>query len=333
MPPYIRKNLGLFAIGPKYKRNVLLAFAFFCYVVPIRLLSRKARRKFHEFIANYMKTTQRYDTFEELKTNPPQADVYFCGSDQIWNTTINNGLDPAFFLDFAPEGAVRASYAASFSVSKIPQEHQAFVKSMLDKMDFISVREKTGLNILNTLGISGGVNVCDPVLLLDTDHWMSMVQRPRYSNYILVYDQENSKSIRNIARKIAKQQGKRIVAIENLYPMTYADHREKYAGPLDFLSLITHADCVITNSFHCTAFSLIMGRQFFVVNRTHQKVNSRMQDLLSTLGIADRMIVDAASTDTPLHIDYASVHPRLDAIRQTSKEYIDTVLSSASQSL
>lgn len=332
MPPYIRKNLGLFAIGPKYKRNVLLAFAFFCYVVPKRLLGRKSRRKFHEFIASYMKLTQRYNTFEELNENPPLADVYFCGSDQIWNTTINNGLDPAFYLDFAPKGAVRASYAASFSISEIPQEHQKFVKSMLEKMDFISVREKTALNILNTLEIKGGVNVCDPVFLLDIDHWKSMVYRPQYSNYILVYDQENSKSIREMARKIAKKQGTQIVAIEGLYPMTYADHREKYAGPLDFLSLIAHADCVITNSFHCSAFSLIMERQFFVVNRTHQKVNSRMKDLLSTLGIADRMVADVASIDAARHIDYAIVRPHLDAIKQVSRKYIDTVLSASGRS-
>lgn len=328
MPSYIRKNLGLFAIGPKYKSNPFIALAFFCYVVPIRMMQYKARRKYKDFLTNFLHLTKRYNSYEELKNCPPQADVYFCGSDQIWNTNINNGLDPAFYLDFAPKTSVRASYAASFSISEIPKEHCAFVGSMLKKMDFISVREKTGIQILNHFGINYGENVCDPVFLLTKEHWESTTYVPRYKNYILVYDQENSKDIRQLAQYIAKRDGKRIVALKNLYSMGWADYQEKYAGPIDFVSLIAHADLIISNSFHCSAFSIIMERQFYVVNRTHQKVNSRMKDLLETLGISHRLVEGYKDIEiNECMIDYAKVNPKMELLKHQSMAYIDKVLT------
>ena len=111
---------------------------------------------------------------------------------------------------------------------------------------------------------------------------MQLSTLPIYNNYILVYDQENNATIKKIALYLSKKSGKKIVAFKDLYPRTYADYQERYAGPTEFIGLIAKADIVITNSFHCSAFSIIMNRQFYVVPRTHQKVNSRMENLLSS---------------------------------------------------
>lgn len=108
-------------------------------------MQSKSRKKFDEYTRKYLHLTQRYNSFQELLNNPPEADIYFCGSDQIWNTQIKNGLDPAFYCDFAPMKAIRASYAASFSISQIPKEHESFVKSQINKLNYISVRENSGL--------------------------------------------------------------------------------------------------------------------------------------------------------------------------------------------
>lgn len=330
MPSYIRKNLGLFAIGPKYKRNIFIALAFYCYVVPIRIMQYKARRKFKLFLDEYLHLTKRYNSFKELNEMPPLADVYFCGSDQIWNTNINNGLDPAFYLGFCPYKSTKASYAASFSISEIPQEHHEFVKDMLNNLDFISVRERTGLEICKDFGFRNAKIVCDPVFLIDKSQWLSMVYKPKYENYIFVYDQENSSSIRNLALALSKQKGMKIVALKNLYPMRWADFQEKNAGPIDFISLIANADIVISNSFHCTAFSIILERQFFVINRTHQKVNSRMKDLLSLFRISNRMINDFEEIKNGfIQINYENIKPILNEIKKQSKAFINNVLNSA----
>lgn len=328
MPSYITHNLSLWAIGSKWNKNVFLRFAFYCYVVPQRLMQLKSRKKFDQFTNKYLKLTKRYNSFEELQADPPIADVYFCGSDQIWNPQIYNGLDPAFYIAFAPNGSTRASYAASFSVSSITEAEQKIMQPLLQKLDYIAVREKTGLSLLKDMGIEGGVNVVDPVFLMTRNYWSSLTYTPKYKNYILVYDQENSKEIKQCAKYLSKKTGKQIVAFRDLYPRHYADHVEAYAGPLDFISLISNADLVITNSFHCLSFSLILNTEFFVVPRTHQKVNSRMEDLMSIMGVSDRFIKNIEQIDRATDIDCTYVKSAIDEMRSSSFNYIDMILRS-----
>ena len=70
----------------------------------------------------------RYTSYKALVYNPPQADCYIVGSDQIWNVFYETGRDPAFFLEFVKQGH-KASYAASFSYLDIDAENKARIKS------------------------------------------------------------------------------------------------------------------------------------------------------------------------------------------------------------
>lgn len=330
MPPYIRKSQSLWAIGSRWNRNFLIKLAFYAYVVPIRLLQKRTRKKFALFNRQYMKLTRRYESYDALLANPPKADMYVCGSDQIWNTQINNGLDPAFYCDFGDEQTIRVAYAASFSIAALPDSDKAFVKAELEKMDFISVRETGGINILKNLGIQKGEVVVDPVFLKPREEWLKMCYEPRYPSYILVYDQENNATIKELALHLSRRNSQPIVAFKDLYPRCYAQYKECYADPVDFISLIAHADVVITNSFHCMAFSIIMNKDFYVVPRTHQKVNSRMQDFLTYLHIADRIADNVNSLEKARKIDYKSVNQAVTQLRESSETYIDRCLETAS---
>lgn len=327
MPKYIRKRLSIWAIGARWKRHFWIALAFYAYVIPQRIMQRKSRKKFAEFNQHYFKLTRRYYSYKALCEDPPLADLVFCGSDQIWNTAINNGLDPAYYCDFAPSQVIRASYAASFSLSELPKEHWDFVKGEIEKLNFISVREKSGLSILRDLGIKGGQLVCDPVFLKTKEEWLQMCYQPKYSNYILVYDQENSSVIKGIAMRIREKTNKKIVALRDLYPRRYADYVEAYAGPIDFISLIAHASAVITNSFHCVAFSIIMECNFYVVPRTHQNVNSRMADLLDLLCIKGHIMDNSEKLSEATPIDFNSVKAKIHALKLQSEQYINNCLT------
>lgn len=114
------------------------------------------KRAFDNFTVTYLPLTQRFETSEELKQNPSVADIYVAGSDQIWNTGSMNGRTPGYYLDFG--SAKKISYAASFAVSKFEDEWKPFVKQMLSHFDHFSVREKTGLKILQDLGIEDEVS-------------------------------------------------------------------------------------------------------------------------------------------------------------------------------
>jgi len=136
-------------------------------------------------------TNTQYNSNDDLKKNPPNADVYFCGSDQIWNTLHKNGKDPSFYLDFVPEEKVKASYAASFATDNVSEELKPILKERVEKLDGISVREKSGVNIIKDLKIDRVVNVVDPVFLLDKNDWDKIGDREFSEQYILIYDFHN----------------------------------------------------------------------------------------------------------------------------------------------
>ena len=43
------------------------------------------------------------------------------GSDQVWNSFYNHGIDKSFYLDFVPNGKKRIAYAASIGMKNIPK--------------------------------------------------------------------------------------------------------------------------------------------------------------------------------------------------------------------
>ena len=324
-PDYMVYNL--WAIGERWKRNPLLRVLFYAYVIPRRLLLKKRRRKFDQFTREFLHLTScKYRSNEEMKSDPPFADLFFAGSDQIWNTAHHNGKDPSFFLDFAPDKCIRASYAASFSIKRIPDEFREFVKSKLNRFDAISVRETSGLEILDSLEIKGGQVVMDPVFLLKKNVWNDLIKSTPRGRFIIIYDQENNPDIRKVAKIIAAQKECRIYAFESLYPMFYADKRIIGAGPIEFLTLIKNCEVCLTNSFHATAFSLIFEKEFLTFRRMHEKVNSRMEDLLDMLNLRERIFEKETKINQLQAINYNKVLSNIDGRVLKSKAYLQSVI-------
>lgn len=98
-------------------------------------------RDFDSFKKTYLMFSKKYTTIYELKENPPIADVYITGSDQVWNMDCFENAK-AYFLDFAPLDAKRISYAASFGKNNLSKSFLKFIAPMLHKFSVISVREK-----------------------------------------------------------------------------------------------------------------------------------------------------------------------------------------------
>lgn len=327
-PEYFKHFRPLYCGTPKYAANPVTRFAYICAKFPGRLKSyleyKKSDRKknFEAFRDKYYRLTDTYESFEELKANPPKADLYIAGSDQIWNTMMNNGKDPAYYLQFAPKNTTTATYAASFSVSEIPDELKEQTKKYIKSIDFVSVREKSALKILDDLGILNGQAVLDPVFLLEKKQWSKIESNIKLDDeYVLVYDFEGSDEVKNFAVKYAQKHN---LKIYSLYKNEYCDKSFENFGPDVFLSLIKNAEFIVSNSFHATAFSLIYEKEFAVIKR-QEGINSRMVDLLESVGIDDR-IVDSYQEFNA--IDFNLVKEKLEIEVEKSKDYLKEVLES-----
>ena len=126
-----------------------------------------------------------YHGYEELIANPPIADLYITGSDQVWHGTLEDKQNRAFFLDFGPKHAQRISYAASFGRNYFPCVDKTLFKKLLSAFNGISMREKSGITILKDMGIES-IHCLDSTLLLSYEHYKSLIV-PRKHNIRYVY--------------------------------------------------------------------------------------------------------------------------------------------------
>ncbi|CUO31274.1 MULTISPECIES: polysaccharide pyruvyl transferase family protein [Clostridium] len=325
-PDYLNNHykLGIIA-NPKYEKNLMLKMIYLTLKFPGRVLALRKKIKYDHFRDNYLKVTKkRYISNSELKNNPPEADIFICGSDQIWNSKFNNGKDPAFYLDFAPQGKIKASYAASFATDRMEESVRDITKERINKLDYIGVREISALNILEDLGIDNGIQVMDPVFLLSKETWLNMAYEvDKKQKYIFVYDFDGNELIKEIALKVAK---KKSLKIYTVFKSDYSDKVIKGMGPIDFISYIKNAEFVISNSFHGTAFSIIFEKQFIVVNRK-EEINTRMRDLLTILKIENRLINENYNFDLiNKNIDYTVVNRAIKLKVKSSKEYLENII-------
>lgn len=324
-PDYLSNHYKLKVTNPVYDKPLIKQLYLLVKLIP-HLRSLKRKKLFDTFTHDYLKiTSTRYTNNDELKHNLPDADLYIAGSDQIWNTLFKNGKDPAFYLDFVPEEKLKASYAASMATSKITSGFEDFVYSMVKRLDYIGVRERSAAEILSKLGITDVHVVCDPVFLLTVQQWKNFinVDCPVYTQpYILVYDFDQSKSIYDISRFLAHSENLKVVPIGMTKFGKRADQSVK-TGPIEFLNLIYHARYVISNSFHATAFALLFHKEFYVVRR-EESLNERMIDLLNDLDLKTRLISSIEDISKEA-IYYTHVESLLKNYIKASKDYITLI--------
>ncbi len=281
---------------------------------------------FDDFSRRHIPLTPAVLSLKDLREQPPVADVYIAGSDQIWNPQFRNGNDPAFFLDFGDPATRRISYAASFGVDTVDVAMHGALRERLAAFHSISVRERAGQHIIGReLGMPAPALVLDPVFLLPRTYWDGIADEaagrvPR-KPYVLVYDFMRSSAVKQVALKVARANGCSIISV-GAHRLPYASENRREASPAEFLALIRGAACVVSNSFHGTAFAMIFERDFLVVER-EDGLNDRMTDFLERTGMEHRLVdADTPAAALTAHIDYGALTPDIESMARMSAEYL-----------
>ena len=242
---------------------------------------------------------QKYYSYEEIKKNPPDYDAFVCGSDQIWNPTFYGGPNKAYYLDFAGEKK-RIAYAPSIGVSEIDDQYQQEFVRMINRFDYLSVREKTGSSLIEKYCNKEARVVLDPTLLLSGEEWKTAAENADVhiqGKYIFCYLFGDRPFYYDYIKRISEKLGLPVYIVPFTSNHEKAGFHNIYnAGPLGFVRLIRDASFVITDSFHATAFSINMNVPFYSLLR-HKKsdpnsMNSRIYDILSLTGLEDRLWED-----------------------------------------
>lgn len=291
-------------------------------------------RDFKGFREKYFHTINKvYNSWKELDSNPPVVDCYVCGSDQVWNPVDypDKNVKP-WFLDFGSDKIRRVSYAASFGQSDFSQNVIDFIEPMLAKLDAVSVRETTGIQICKKANRKDAITVLDPTFLLDADDYIKIsdkidYHRPFIVGYFLNIGTEFNSNWKVIKEYIELEE-KEFKVIPSHQVETFIPNEEYFYPTIpQWINTYYKADEIFTTSFHGVVFALIFHRPFmvFLLNNKGGKMNDRIFSLLNILNLEDR-IFDA---NICLHkqikkkIDWFAVDEKINVLRENSKIFIE----------
>ena len=302
--------------------------------IQVRLDSTK---QFRENIPHSQKTYTQNNIYD-----CDGYDVYICGSDQVWRgISLFDELNPAYWLTFVRSEKKKISYAASISRKSIPVSAENKVKEALCDFNAISVRENNDKKLLERVLDRHVEWVLDPTMLFSAEEWKALM--PIDSNvekgYLFVYLLGDSLKARRYAARLARKRGLKIVTIPYVLDnfrwcdLLFGDIRINDVSPTRWMSLIFHADFVVTDSFHCTAFSILFHKSFLTFKRdsdeSDNSSNSRIYSLLDRFELTDR-IVEINSAVVAKHnldfvdneIDYHRVDQILNNARELSTSFL-----------
>lgn len=291
----------------------------------------KARNKaFDGFRERYFTAPiTTYYGFDALKKSSDNYVAFLTGSDQLWSPS---GLPTNFYnLKFVQEDKLKISFASSFGVSRIPWYQIRRTRDYLNRIQFISCREKTGTEIVLELTGRTVPVVADPTMMYDKSKWDSMLKSEKKieGDYIFAYFLGDDERCRKETKKLSDKTGLKIVSIRQYVDadLNFGDIHVKDADPADFVNLIKNARYVCTDSFHGSVFSIINHRQFIVFNRYSDNdkasKNTRIENLCERLGLNRRFNGDIVN-EMLREIDYNLVDKKMNAIREETISYLET---------
>lgn len=252
------------------------------------------------------------------------CDVVVCGSDQIWNPIITDGVSPIYYgcIDGVKN---RISFAASIGKERLNEEDEKKVADLVKKIDYCSVREESSANYVGSLSGKKVTCVCDPVFLLQKEAYEEIISKKTMKNpYVLIYSIVPNLEMVEIAKQYAQMKGIELVEISASKNRHYAHKQLTNLGPKEFLNYMRFADTIFTNSFHGTAFSIIFEREFFAIDNKHG--GSRIVNLLNKAGLSNRMITECPNISQGA-IDYVAVKHEMQNYIEESKEFLEKALN------
>lgn len=249
------------------------------------------RKAIASFTKEYISDIRSITYTKAFEQNWDAYDLAVVGSDQVWHKWDEDPKElPYFYLEFMPKEK-RVSYAASFGFVEFPAVDRAEHIKGISSMYAISCREQSGCVLVNEATGKNAIHVLDPTLLLKADEWreiqgdISTVVKPG-EKFAFVYFLGNiTEEYQQFIDCIVKKNGLKLVDFFNMQDENIAS-----CGVGEFISFIDNADYILTDSFHCTVFSILFEKEFTVFKRKqegYEKMYSRIEELLQSMGYTD----------------------------------------------
>lgn len=245
---------------------------------------------------------------------------FVTGSDQVWNPGLVGAFQDAYFLTFTDPDKRLVSASASFGCNPLSAYGAWTLRRLLKPFTALGVREESACSALNGIGVKA-VRTADPVFLLDRAQWQALA------------DGGTVTSPDRVVWYAVNAFGKEAL---NAYFARQADGKDcpfcldAQLGVEDWLTAISRASLVLTDSFHALCFAILFERPFAVLVDGKPK-SDRIRGLLKDIGLEGRIFSDPADIP-PLEelkrdVDFTLARDRIVTWRQELSEFLKTNLS------
>lgn len=289
---------------------------------------RENYKKFESFYTNrFRRTKKKYsdDNFNEV-VKDEAIEGFVCGSDTIFCINEFKGFVEGYYANFDCMRGKSISYAASFGDPTFTEKDYQTLNNRLQNFKALGIREYGMLPYVREHVKVRAERTIDPTLLAESSLYDSITAEPQMQEkYILLYSRRYNSVMEQYAEQMARQKGVKVVEISIRATNAEKGHIMRYdAGVEEFLSLVKHAECVITNSFHGVIFAVQFRTPFYCFSR--EQGDTKIGEVLDLFGLSDRIMIDGLEKISS-KIDYDIVHSRIAVARKTSENYLKNALS------
>ncbi len=266
--------------------------------------------------------TYKYNSHSSLYFLNDLFDIFITGSDQVFNPDFFSDDLTNLMLGFVNESKVKIAMSPSIAIDNLNDDFKCSVKKYLPSFDGLSCRETQGSKLIEQVTGKKCQTLIDPTFMFDANFYKTLEKKPDNipdKPYIFVYSlgQDNRKIYKKI-EKIAQKENLAVVELQSNY------------GPSQFLYAISHAQIVITNSFHGCVFSFIYHRPLYIFKRIDSSnMFSRIETLFETLNLDYRdYLVDNKNLFQYLsHSNFFdAIDKRRDALKKKYDQYFSESL-------
>ena len=244
-------------------------------------INRKKKKIFKNFQIHYLpKTKLFYNSIEQLKKFPPEADIYIVGSDQVWSPEIVAVKDfPVYFLDFGSKHIQRISYSASSGGEVFSEELEQLAIEFVSKFNFTGIREDGLVSYFKGVGINRAEWTPDPTFLINWYEFLGLKNKGKI-NRIAQFTLANA----NFERaQLLEQKLNEIKLFSNFDTINIAN---EVLSPFDWVIEIAKSKILITDSYHAVLFSIFTKTPFlFLKWGAKHKRDERVLYVLELFGL------------------------------------------------
>ena len=302
------------------------------YYIKYPIMDNRAIR---DFVHSNFKITSSKASSRALRSYVlrHQPDCIVVGSDQVWRECYCPCIID-YFLGFLPSGCKvrKIAYAASFGVQDSPISARWLDECirLAERFDALSVREDSGVTLMQEVFGLQAKHVLDPTMLLEREDYRLLVSKEdkaAASTGVLAYILDKTPGKKQIMDDVA---GK----LQQLPCRSFIPDAEKVCvlpSVGQWLAAFDRAGFVITDSFHGCVFSILFRKNFIVILNKDRGAD-RFHSLLKQFGLQNRLIsgygdLEKRAGELFKPIDYAAVEEKLSRLKADSLRFLREALT------